>query len=96
MFEKSGRVASLASWIAQQTDGDPEQAKRAGMLSRCDLMTEMVGEFPDMQGIMGRYQLKRDGESDELAQAMEEFYLPRFSGDKLPFCAAFASIPSVA
>ena len=84
MYEKSERVAALASWIAQQTDGDPEVAKRAGMLSRCDLMTEMVGEFADMQGVMGRYQLIRDGESDELAQAMEEFYLPRFSGDKLP------------
>lgn len=84
MHDKSQRVAALASWIAEQTDGDPEVAARAGMLSRCDLMTEMVGEFADMQGIMGRYQLKRDGESDELARSMEEFYLPRFSGDRLP------------
>ena len=47
-------------------------------------MTQMVNEFPDMQGIMGRYQAIRDGECEELAQAMEEFYLPRFSGDRLP------------
>jgi len=84
MYEKSERVAALAFWIARQTGGDPDEAQRAGMLSRCDLMTEMVGEFADMQGVMGRYQLKRDGESDALAQAMEEFYLPRFSGDRLP------------
>jgi glycyl-tRNA synthetase beta chain len=84
MLEKSERVSALAGSIAAQIGGDKELAKRAGMLSRCDLMTEMVGEFGDMQGIMGRYQAKRDGESDELGQAMEEFYLPRFSGDKLP------------
>ncbi|MBT8429521.1 MAG: glycine--tRNA ligase subunit beta, partial [Gammaproteobacteria bacterium] len=59
-------------------------ARRAGELSRCDLMTDMVVEFPEMQGIMGRYQAKRDGEPPELAQAMDEFYMPRFSGDVLP------------
>ncbi|WP_456407860.1 glycine--tRNA ligase subunit beta [Thiolapillus sp.] len=84
MYDKSVRVAELAHWIAGQTGADPELAKRAGMLSRCDLMTHMVGEFADMQGIMGRYQALRDGEPEELAQAMEEFYLPRYSGDRLP------------
>ncbi|HHH13771.1 MAG TPA: glycine--tRNA ligase subunit beta, partial [Thiolapillus brandeum] len=84
MYDKSVRVAELARWIAGQSGGDPDLAHRAGMLSRCDLMTHMVGEFPDMQGIMGRYQALRDGEPEELAQAMEEFYLPRFSGDRLP------------
>ena len=84
MYDKSVRVAELAQWIAQQTGGDRELAKRAGMLSRCDLMTHMVGEFADMQGIMGRYQALRDGEPAEVAQAMEEFYLPRYSGDRLP------------
>ncbi len=84
MHEKANRVARLASGIAEAIGGDSSLADRAGMLSRCDLMTEMVNEFPDMQGIMGRYQAIRDGESEELAQAMEEFYLPRFSGDRLP------------
>ena len=83
LHEKSERVAALAEEIAVKTGGDPALASRAGMLSRCDLMTEMVGEFPDMQGIMGRYQAQRDGESGELAIAMEEFYHPRFSGDRL-------------
>ncbi|MCP4992168.1 MAG: glycine--tRNA ligase subunit beta [Gammaproteobacteria bacterium] len=82
--EKSRRVANLASEIAGQIDGDPELAHRAGLLSRCDLMTEMVNEFADMQGIMGRYQAQRSGEPEELAQAMDEFYMPRFSGDQLP------------
>ncbi|MCP3870527.1 MAG: glycine--tRNA ligase subunit beta [Gammaproteobacteria bacterium] len=84
MYDKSQRVAGLASWIASETDGDPELVSRAGSLSRCDLMTAMVGEFPDLQGIMGRYQARRDGEPEELAVAMDEFYMPRFSGDKLP------------
>jgi glycyl-tRNA synthetase beta chain len=84
MYEKSERVAALAATIAEQTGADVELAHRAGMLSRCDLMTEMVYEFAAMQGIMGRYQAGRDGENPELAQAMEEFYLPRFSGDHLP------------
>jgi glycyl-tRNA synthetase beta chain len=84
MYEKSERVAALAATIAEQTGADVELAHRAGMLSRCDLMTEMVYEFAAMQGIMGRYQAGRDGENPELAQAMEEFYLPRFSGDQLP------------
>jgi len=84
MYDKSERVAKLAAWIAEGIGGDRELASRAGMLSRCDLMTAMVGEFADMQGVMGRYQARRDGESDELAQAMEEFYMPRFSGDRLP------------
>jgi len=84
MYEKSERVAGLAAEIAREVGADVELVRRAAMLSRCDLMTEMVGEFPEMQGIMGRYQARRDGEQDELAQAMDEFYMPRFSGDRLP------------
>lgn len=84
MFEKSQRVSALAGYIAEQTSGDKAAATRAGMLSRCDLMTEMVSEFADMQGVMGRYQAIRDGEAAEIAQAMDEFYMPRFSGDQLP------------
>ena len=83
LFEKSERVSRLSSIIAKEIGGDPTLAARAALLSRCDLMTEMVGEFPDMQGIMGRYQAGRDGETEELVQSMEEFYMPRFSGDKL-------------
>jgi glycyl-tRNA synthetase beta chain len=84
LHDKSERVASLAEHIAGQLGGDPALARRAGMLSRCDLQTAMVYEFPEMQGIMGRYQAQRDGEPEALAVAMEEFYLPRFSGDDLP------------
>lgn len=84
MHDKSLRVSALAGIIAGQIGGDRETAQKAGMLSRCDLMTEMVLEFPEMQGIMGRYQARRDGESDEIAQALDEFYMPRFSGDTLP------------
>ena len=83
LFEKSERVSRLAARIAEEIGGDPALAARAGLLSRCDLMTEMVGEFPDMQGVMGRYQAGRDGEAEELAQSMDEFYMPRFSGAKL-------------
>ncbi|MEW8625893.1 MAG: glycine--tRNA ligase subunit beta [Candidatus Thiodiazotropha sp.] len=84
MYDKSQRVAELAKRIAADSGGDSELAYRAGLLSRCDLMTNMVYEFPEMQGIMGRYQAQRDGEPEELAQALDEFYMPRFSGDQLP------------
>jgi glycyl-tRNA synthetase beta chain len=84
MADKSERVAGLAEAIAGRIGGDAALARRAGELSRCDLMTEMVFEFPEMQGIMGRYQALRDGEPEELARAMDEFYMPRFSGDRLP------------
>lgn len=84
MFEKSVRVAALAARIADDIGGDSALARRAGELSRCDLMTNTVVELPEMQGIMGRYQAERDGEPPELALAMDEFYMPRFSGDQLP------------
>ncbi|MEW8681423.1 MAG: glycine--tRNA ligase subunit beta [Candidatus Thiodiazotropha endolucinida] len=84
MYEKSERVADLAKQISSHIEGNPDLAQRAGLLSRCDLMTHMVGEFPSMQGVMGRYQALRDGEDPELAQALDEFYMPRFSGDQLP------------
>lgn len=84
MYDKSQRVAALAAEIAAGIGGDAGLAMRAGQLSRCDLMTEMVYEFTSMQGIMGRYQAGRDGENPELALAMDEFYMPRFSGDQLP------------
>lgn len=84
IYDKSRRVASLAAHIAGLIGGNPDLAERAGLLSRCDLVTEMVFEFADMQGVMGRYQALRDGEPKDIAQAMEEIYLPRFAGDRLP------------
>ena len=84
LYDKSQRVATLAAYMAPAIGGDGALAERAGMLSRCDLQTSMVYEFPEMQGVMGSYQARRDGEPEELAQAMDEFYMPRFSGDALP------------
>jgi len=84
VFDKSARVAKLAAVIATEIDGDAALAERAALLAKCDLVTEMVGEFPDLQGIMGRYYAHLDGEHNEVAEALDEQYLPRFSGDKLP------------
>lgn len=84
VFDKSARVAKLASSMAADIGGDTKLAERAALLAKCDLVTEMVGEFPDLQGIMGRYYARLDGEHDDVAEALNEQYLPRFSGDKLP------------
>ena len=84
MYDKSLRVSKLAAAIAKHIGGDAALAERAGLLSRCDLMTATVGEFAEMQGVMGRHQARRDGEVAELASALDEFYMPRFSGDQLP------------
>ena len=84
LFDKSQRVARLASWMAAQLDGDNEAVARAAALCKCDLLTGMVGEFPDLQGIMGRYYAMSDGEPDTVADAIAEQYQPRFAGDELP------------
>lgn len=84
LFEKSMRIAKLASFIAKQLQTDEDQANRAGKLCKCDLLTGVVGEFPELQGIMGEYYAKNDKESAEVAQAIREHYLPRFAGDNLP------------
>ncbi len=84
VFDKSVRVGKLAAKIASDIDGDAALAERAANLAKCDLVTEMVGEFPDLQGIMGRYYAKLDGEHADVAEALDEQYLPRFSGDQLP------------
>lgn len=84
LFAKSKRLAENARFIAAKLNGDIEHAYRAGELSKCDLMTDMVGEFPELQGIMGRYYAQHDGENDTVANALEEYYHPRFSGDSLP------------
>jgi len=82
--DKSKRVAAIAEKIADVIGGEPEQAARAALLAKCDLMTEMVGEFPELQGIMGRYYAGHDGETEEVAAALDEQYMPRFAGDQLP------------
>jgi len=84
VYDKAARVANLAATIATSIGGDAELAERAALLAKCDLVTEMVGEFPDLQGIMGRYYARLDGEHDEVAEALDEQYLPRFAGDGLP------------
>ncbi len=84
MAEKTERITLLAIDIAKEINGDTELISRAGKLSRCDLLSETVNEFPSMQGIMGRYIAAIDGENEEVSKALEEFYLPRFSGDRLP------------
>lgn len=81
--EKAERIAELAKVIAPSVGADPELAHRAGLLSKCDLTTQMVGEFDKLQGIMGTYYARHDGEDESVAIAMTEQYLPKFSGDKL-------------
>jgi len=82
--EKSERISNIAEDIAVQIKADTKHAQRAGLLSKTDLMTEMVVECPDVQGIMGMYYARFDGEAEEVAIALNEQYLPRFAGDKLP------------
>lgn len=80
LAEKSHRVMQLADYIAAQLDSDTHLAKRAAFLAKADLMTEMVGEFPNLQGTMGRYYALADKEQAEVAQALEEQYYPKQSG----------------
>lgn len=87
LADKSKRVAVIAKAIAEKLGANVDNAERAAMLSKCDLMTEMVYEFTDLQGIMGRYYAQHDGENDEVAAALDEQYMPRFAGDQLPISA---------
>ena len=82
--DKSRRVAKLAVQITQQIGGTPQLAERAARLAKCDLVTGMVGEFPELQGSIGGYYAQHDGEPVEVAIAIAEHYQPRFAGDKLP------------
>jgi glycyl-tRNA synthetase beta chain len=91
------RVQAIARAIGQQLGGDALalQADQAALLAKADLLTDMVGEFPELQGIMGRYYAKHDGLSDDIAFAIEDHYKPRFAGDELPrnmvgICVALA------
>ncbi len=95
--ERVERVQAIARAIGQQLGGDAlaMQADQAALLAKADLLTDMVGEFPELQGIMGRYYAQHDGLSDEVAFAIEDHYKPRFAGDELPrnqvgICVALA------
>jgi glycyl-tRNA synthetase beta chain len=81
---KSERIAQLSKYIAEQLNENAEDAYRAGLLSKTDLMSEMVLEFPQVQGTMGKYYALHDGENNNIAQALEDQYRPRFAGDALP------------
>lgn len=84
LLDKSERVAQLASTIASELGSSTEHANRAAMLGKCDLLTNMVKEFPELQGTMGRYYAEHDNEPVEVSAALDEQYMPRFSGDQLP------------
>jgi len=95
--ERAQRVAAIASAIGMQLGGEAlaRQADQAALLSKADLLTDMVGEFPELQGIMGRYYALHDGLPVEIADAIEDHYKPRFAGDELPrgqvgLCVALA------
>ena len=82
--DKTDRIEQLAGEIAKQIGADEAKAKRAGLLSKCDLMTNMVFEFTDTQGVMGMHYARHDSEDEEVAVALNEQYMPRFAGDELP------------
>jgi len=83
VWDKCVRVAELSRVIANRVGVDAGLAARAAALSKCDLMTRMVGEFPELQGVMGRYYATASGENAEIAAALDEFYAPRFAGDAI-------------
>ena len=82
--DKTDRLEALAGWIAGQIGADVNHATRAGLLAKCDLMTNMVFEFTDTQGVMGMHYARHDGESEDVALALKEQYQPRYAGDNLP------------
>ncbi len=84
VHDKSQRVARLARYVAAQLGSDQDWAERAALLSKCDLLSNMVSEFAELQGIMGYHYARHDGEPEEVALALNEQYMPRFSGDELP------------
>ncbi len=90
--DKSDRISALSGFIAEQIGADAEAAARAGRLAKTDLMSQMVMEFPDVQGVMGKYYALNDGETADVANALYEQYMPRFSGDELPATGVSASV----
>ena len=83
-LDRTKRVQGIATGIARKLGADQKLAERAAELAKTDLLTDMVGEFPELQGIMGNYYAKHDGENTEVAAACSEHYMPRFAGDALP------------
>jgi glycyl-tRNA synthetase beta chain len=83
LWDKSVRVAELARIVANRVGADAGLATRAASLSKCDLLTRMVGEFPELQGVMGRYYANRHGEPTPVADALDSYYQPRFGGDAI-------------
>ena len=92
VYDKAVRVSKLAAYIAPRIGGDAAWAARAGLLSKCDLATEMVGEFPEMQGVAGYYYALNDGEPDDVALALNEQYMPRGAGAELPSTLSGAAV----
>ena len=90
--EKSERISALSAFIASQIDANETQAARAGLLAKTDLMSNMVMEFPDVQGVMGKYYALNDGEDAPVTEALYEQYMPRFAGDALPSSGVSASV----
>ena len=83
-LDRTKRVQGIATGIAKNLGADEKLAHRAAEIAKTDLLTDMVGEFPELQGIMGNYYAKHDGEAAEVAAACSEHYMPRFAGDTLP------------
>ncbi len=91
-LQRTERVKTLAAAIAGMLGGDVVLAERGALLAKTDLLTDMVGEFPELQGIMGTYYARHDGEADEVALAASEHYQPRFAGDALPASATGTAV----
>ena len=90
--DKTDRLEALAGWIAGQIGADVNHATRAGLLAKCDLLTNMVFEFTDTQGVMGMHYARHDGESEDVALALKEQYQPRYAGDTLPSTPVSAAL----
>ncbi|MHA3116234.1 glycine--tRNA ligase subunit beta [Acinetobacter sp. ANC 4635] len=84
LWDKSERIAKLAVALTPITGANAQDAEKAALLAKCDLTSELVGEFPELQGIAGTYYARIEGENDEVAEALGEQYLPKFAGDILP------------
>jgi len=92
VYDKAERVSTLAGFIAERIGADPFRAARAGLLCKCDLASEMVGEFPEMQGIAGYYYATHDGEAQDVALALNEHYMPLGAGAELPSSLTGAAV----
>jgi len=92
VYDKAQRISALAGFIAGRIGGDAKRGARAGLLSKCDLASEMVGEFPEMQGIAGYYYALNDGEPEDVALALNEQYMPRGAGAELPSTLTGAAV----